>query len=68
MEVICSYPTRNELDLLTARAPVSSWPPTVGEIVTLEARVFEADDPDGCVGVCGPDAEPPAGMSDEAGD
>ena len=68
MEVIHSDPTRNELDLLAARALVSSQPPTVGEIVTLEARVFEADDPDGCVCVCGPDTEPPAGMSDEAGD
>ena len=66
--MICSDPTRNELGLLAARALVSSRPPTVGEIVTLEARVFEADDPDGCVGVCGPDTEPPAGMSDEAKD
>ena len=68
MEVICSDPTRNKLNLLAARAPGSSRPPTVGEIVRLEARVFEADDPDGYVGICGPDTEPPAGMSDEAGD
>ena len=66
--MICSDPTRNELDWLAARALVSSQPHTVGEIVTLEARVFEADDPDGHIGVCGPDTEPPAGMNDEAGD
>ena len=53
--------TRNELDLLAAKALVRRQPPTVGVRVTFESRVFEAKEPDGCDGVCGPDAEPPVG-------